>query len=229
MLVRPRAALGDQYRFMFDWLRERLGRRVWVERSGGSLIFGLALMRLFPEARVVHVYRDGRDTALSLRQHPAFKSGPAVARNMQRRGVNLYGGDPLSGLSVFTLLMLRFVNVKKMAGGGDARPGSLRRLVEPTDSVEPDVSVGLASRTVFRAALRRHVAAPARENTGIDRLHRPEPGRRRLAGCGRTYSPAESVQISLTRCRDATAAHPSLRPRAGSVGVRNVGRCEPPP
>ena len=117
MLVRPRAALGDQYRFMFDWLRERLGRRVWVERSGGSLIFGLALIRLFPEARVVHVYRDGRDTALSLRQHPAFKAGPAVARNMQRRGVNLYGGDPLSGLSVFTLLMLRFVNVKKMAGG----------------------------------------------------------------------------------------------------------------
>ena len=119
MLARPRAALGDQYRFMFDWLRERLGRRVWVERSGGSLVFGLALMRLFPEARVVHIYRDGRDTALSLRQHPAFKSGPAVARNMQRRGVDLYGGDPLRGLSVFTLLMLRFVNVKKMAGGGE--------------------------------------------------------------------------------------------------------------
>ena len=54
------------------------------------MIFGLALMRLFPEARVVHVYRDGRDTALSLRQHPAFKSGPAVARNMQRPG-----GEPV--------------------------------------------------------------------------------------------------------------------------------------
>ena len=40
MRGRPKAALADQYRFMFDWLRRRLGRRVWVERSGGSLIFG---------------------------------------------------------------------------------------------------------------------------------------------------------------------------------------------
>ena len=118
MLVRPRAALGDQYRFMFDWLRERLGRRVWVERSGGSLIFGLALMRLFPEARVVHIYRDGRDTALSMSQHPAFKAGPAIAQKLQRRGVDIYSGDPLRNLSMFTLLMLRFVDMKKMTGGG---------------------------------------------------------------------------------------------------------------
>ena len=116
MLARPTAALADQYRFMFDWLCKRLDRRVWVERSGGSLLFGHKLMTLFPEARVVHICRDGRDTALSMRQHPAFKAAPAVAQKLRRRGVDMYGGDPLRNLGLFTLLILRFANMKKMAG-----------------------------------------------------------------------------------------------------------------
>ena len=118
MLARPKAALADQYRFMFDWLCKRLDRRVWVERSGGSLLFGHKLMTLFPEARVVHICRDGRDTALSMRQHPAFKAAPAVAQKLQRRGVDMYGGDPLRNLGLFTLLILRFANMKKMMRGG---------------------------------------------------------------------------------------------------------------
>ena len=112
--ARPQAALADQYRFMFDWLRKRFGRRVWVERSGGSLLFGRILLTLFPEARVVHLYRDGRDTALSMSQHPAFKAGPMIVQRLQRLGVDPYGGDPLRDLGVFTLLMLRFVNMKKI-------------------------------------------------------------------------------------------------------------------
>ena len=115
VLARPKATLADQYRFMFDWLRERFGRRVWVERSGGSLLFGHKLITLFPEARVVHIYRDGRDTALSMRQHPAFKAGPAVAQKLRRLGVNLYGGDPLGNLGMFTLLILRFASMTKVA------------------------------------------------------------------------------------------------------------------
>ena len=113
--VRPRAALGDQYRFMFGWLCKRFGRRVWVERSGGSLLFGHILITLFPEARVVHIYRDGRDTALSMSQHPAFKGGPMIMEKLQRLGVDPYGGDPLRNLGVFTLLILRFANMKKLA------------------------------------------------------------------------------------------------------------------
>ena len=34
----PRANLADQYRHLFEWLRDHFGRRVWVERSGGSLL-----------------------------------------------------------------------------------------------------------------------------------------------------------------------------------------------
>ena len=111
---RPRSSLAEQYLFLFDWLCERLGRRVWVERSGGSLLFGRRLMGLFPEARVVHIHRDGRDTALSMSHHPAFKAGPALMLRLQRMGVDPYGGDPIPDLNPFTLFRFRFVNMKKM-------------------------------------------------------------------------------------------------------------------
>ena len=45
------------------------------------------LRRLFPEARVVHVYRDGRDTALSMSRHPAFQITLATLDRLQRLGV----------------------------------------------------------------------------------------------------------------------------------------------
>ena len=113
--ARPKAALADQYRFMFDWLRQRLNRRVWVERSGGSLLFGRSLITLFPEARIVHIYRDGRDTALAMSQHSAFKLGRALVPRLQRLGIDLYGGDPLRNLNVLNLVKLRFINFEKLA------------------------------------------------------------------------------------------------------------------
>ena len=117
---RPRASLSEQYLFLFDWLCERLGRRVWVERSGGSLLFGRRLMGLFPNARVVHIHRDGRDTALSMSKHPAFKAGPALMRRLQGMGVDPYGGDPIPDINPFTLLRFRFVNMQKMMRQGAA-------------------------------------------------------------------------------------------------------------
>ena len=117
---RSRASLPDQYLFLFEWLCRRLGRRVWVERSGGSLLFGRRLTRLFPHARVVHIHRDGRDTALSMSRHPAFKAGPALMRRLQRMGVDPYGGDPILNLNPFTLFRFRFVNMQEMMREGAA-------------------------------------------------------------------------------------------------------------
>ena len=85
--ARSKANLADQYRFLFEWLREHFERRVWVERSGGSLLSVPRLRRLFPEARVVHVYRDGRDTALSMSRHPAFQVTLATLDKLQRLGL----------------------------------------------------------------------------------------------------------------------------------------------
>lgn len=71
--ARPSAPLAAHYRAVFDWLAERLGRTEWIERSGSSLDYVGALHRLFPAARFVHLHRDGREAALSMREHHAFR------------------------------------------------------------------------------------------------------------------------------------------------------------
>jgi len=62
----PRRPAARHYYSLFTLLSDALGRRVIVERSGGSVIKVRQLRRAFPEARFVHMYRDGPDTALSL-------------------------------------------------------------------------------------------------------------------------------------------------------------------
>ena len=113
---RRNASLADQYRYLFDWLRQHFERRVWVERSGGSLLSVPRLRRLFPEARVVHVYRDGRDTALSMSQHPAFQVMLATLDKLQRLGLkpleNTAEAGPVG--SLLALVFLRLVNPARM-------------------------------------------------------------------------------------------------------------------
>jgi putative sulfotransferase len=62
-----------QYQRVFDWLRRNLGKRVWVERSGGSLRGADRLAEAFPTARFIHMVRDGRDCAMSMSRHLAFR------------------------------------------------------------------------------------------------------------------------------------------------------------
>ncbi|MEV6345318.1 sulfotransferase [Actinoplanes sp. NPDC051851] len=78
------------YRRLFDHLARLFGRRVIVERSGGSVRMLDRLLRIFPGARVVHLHRDGPDTALSMSRHPAFA---IMAQNAELRRL-LRGADP---------------------------------------------------------------------------------------------------------------------------------------
>ena len=114
--ARPKANLADHYRYLFDWLRQHFGRRVWVERSGGSLLSVPRLRRLFPEARVVHVYRDGRDTALSMSRHPAFQIMLATLDKLQRLGLKPLDNTAEAGPvgSLLALVFLRLVNPARM-------------------------------------------------------------------------------------------------------------------
>lgn len=68
-----RQHLSMQYRQLFDWLTERLGRTSWVERSGSSIDYLGSLHEFFPEARFLHLHRDGPETALSMREHHAYR------------------------------------------------------------------------------------------------------------------------------------------------------------
>jgi hypothetical protein len=69
----PVQPLRDHYRALFEWLTAHTGRRCWIERSGSSIDYLASLYATFPEALVVHIHRDGREAALSMREHHAYR------------------------------------------------------------------------------------------------------------------------------------------------------------
>lgn len=69
----PRRPAASQYLALFGYLSKRLGRTVVVERSAASLHLIGALHEQFPDARFVHLYRDGPDCALSMSRNPMFR------------------------------------------------------------------------------------------------------------------------------------------------------------
>ncbi|MEQ9138627.1 MAG: sulfotransferase [Thalassobaculum sp.] len=103
--ARPRMPLADHYRALFADLAGKFGRRVWVERSGGTLMHAAKLLRLFPEARVVHVYRDGRDTAMSMSRHHNFRVLLGAMLMCRRFGIDPRRGFLKSEGSLFDVLM----------------------------------------------------------------------------------------------------------------------------
>jgi putative sulfotransferase len=69
----PTQPVAAHYRALFEWLALRKGRHYWIERSGSSIDYLASLYATFPEALVVHIHRDGREAALSMREHHAYR------------------------------------------------------------------------------------------------------------------------------------------------------------
>jgi hypothetical protein len=84
----PPAPIGRQYLSFFNALRDRFRASIWVERSGGSLRLVQRLRQHFPEARFVHIVRDGRDTALSMSRHLGFRLALINAQLTEILGVD---------------------------------------------------------------------------------------------------------------------------------------------
>jgi len=74
----PTQTLAVHYREIFEWLMRRLGKRCWIERSGTSIDFLAELHAFFPDARFLHIHRDGREAALSMREYPVLRVAVAV-------------------------------------------------------------------------------------------------------------------------------------------------------
>ena len=69
----PTAPVGEQYTALFEWLQARFEADVWIERSGGIFNVMQDVHETFPEARYIHIVRDGRNTALSMNGHRGFR------------------------------------------------------------------------------------------------------------------------------------------------------------
>jgi hypothetical protein len=66
-LVVDRWAAGRAFAHrMLDPLADAAGKPGWVEMTPGNALRARELLRMFPDARVVHVTRDGRDVACSV-------------------------------------------------------------------------------------------------------------------------------------------------------------------
>lgn len=70
----PVRGAADHFRALFGYLGQIFGTSVTVERSGAMLGLVPQLRELFPEARFVHLHRDGPESALSMSRHPLFRA-----------------------------------------------------------------------------------------------------------------------------------------------------------
>lgn len=69
----PKRPMPEHLIHLFDWLRDRFGRRLWVERTGGSLPHTREIVSLWPDAKIVHNFRDCRETAISMMTGSFFR------------------------------------------------------------------------------------------------------------------------------------------------------------
>jgi hypothetical protein len=86
----PRRLLSEHLWWLFGMLAQGRRPAVVVERSGGSLTYAAALLRLFPQAKVVHLFRDGRECAVSMSRHPRYKMATIRATMSARFGYDPY-------------------------------------------------------------------------------------------------------------------------------------------
>jgi hypothetical protein len=78
----PARPLAQHYAHLFSWLVRRCGKELWIERSGSSIGTLGTLAEFFPGARFVHLHRDGREAAISMREYTVLRVAVAVMNGM---------------------------------------------------------------------------------------------------------------------------------------------------
>lgn len=73
MRARETAIPADHVKAMFGFIAQSLGRKVWVERTGASIEYLPLWRTMWPDMKIIHMYRDGRNVALSMSKHHAFR------------------------------------------------------------------------------------------------------------------------------------------------------------
>jgi putative sulfotransferase len=82
------ASISEHYMRLFGWLSTYYEKPLWVERSGTSLLLADQMNATFPEAKFVHIVRDGRDAAISMQQHWGLRIVAGLNAAQQYLGVD---------------------------------------------------------------------------------------------------------------------------------------------
>lgn len=115
--ARPEAPLGEQYQFWFDWMVAHEQKKMWIERSGNSITMVESLHKHFPDAKFVHIHRDGRETAMSIRNFMPLRMFLHMWAKLKRFGIDLlkppfrYSDSPL--VAFFSRRFISLVPVER--------------------------------------------------------------------------------------------------------------------
>lgn len=69
----PVQMLSRHYTAIFEYLTQKAGKKIWIERSGGSIAWMPEMVELFPNAKYLHLHRNPLDVALSMQKHNHFR------------------------------------------------------------------------------------------------------------------------------------------------------------
>jgi len=94
----PRQSTAAHHQAFLDLCAALLGRRRWVERSGGSTQWAGSLLAGHPGAKIVHLTRNWPDTARSMSRHSSFQLVQMRMEAQARYGVDPF--DPAPGRAV---------------------------------------------------------------------------------------------------------------------------------
>ncbi len=81
----PLAGPGDAFRAFYAFYAEREGKPRWGDKTPGYATKMRRIWRALPEARFIHMIRDGRDVALSLERRKSGLSTKEVANRWSHR------------------------------------------------------------------------------------------------------------------------------------------------
>ena len=71
--AQPTQKLSRHYIAMFEYLTAKAGKKIWTERSGGSIAWMPEMLDLFPDGKYLHLHRNPLDVALSMQRHNHFR------------------------------------------------------------------------------------------------------------------------------------------------------------
>lgn len=105
----PSSTIRQHYDRLFDWLRQRFDKKIWIERSGGTFVIFDRLFATFPDARFIHIVRDGRVASRSMADHRAFRLFLIAELLTDLLNVDPYENNDRSRVQKLTPEMLKFL------------------------------------------------------------------------------------------------------------------------